>query len=218
MDCSSLLLPPSVRPHRADFSGPALALVDRGSFRRYRVRMLNGRWGSSDDHPLLVTARDVPARARLRSRMGQERKDSCAPVLQEFGGKGAGQTRGGKVQGQDMPRGCRPVACDPGDLGSALACVEAIRYGTKRLSIIYGSTGYDAYVLFWKLMTACAPRLVSGPEGPRAAPTRPIPTAISYSRIGSAPCRILRTLCRPSLCIELQGAASKQESLVSGMA
>lgn len=75
-----------------------------------------------------------------------------------------------------MPRGCRPVAFDPGDLDLHWPASKRSEMGRK--------TGYhpwehrnDAYLVFWKLMITAAPSLVSGLAGQwAAAPTRPIPT------------------------------------------
>lgn len=59
---SPLLLPPSVPTGRFS-SGIFWSGDERGQLGRDRARMLSGRRGSSDDHPLLVTARDDPVRA-----------------------------------------------------------------------------------------------------------------------------------------------------------
>lgn len=71
--------------------------------------MLSGRRGSSDDHPLLVTARDAPVRPSQELYGTREEGLVRGSSLQAFGEK-KGWARG------MMPRGCRPVACDPVDL------------------------------------------------------------------------------------------------------
>lgn len=73
----------------------------------YRRRMLNGRRGSSDDHPLLVTARDDPVRASQKP-YGTREEGLMRGVLQEFGEKGAGRagrgTRGAWREMYDATR------------------------------------------------------------------------------------------------------------------
>lgn len=108
-----------------------------------RMRILNGRRGSSDDHPLLVTARDVPARASQKPYGTREEglmRARLAGILGEWAPAGRGEGRGGR-RGALMPRGCRPVACDPGGVDlHGLRRSDPIWDEKDGLSL-YGSTG-----------------------------------------------------------------------------
>lgn len=78
-----------------------------GQLGRYRARMLNGRRGSSDDHPLLVTARDVPARASQKPYGTREGKLMRRPSCRNLGKRAQVWGRGGggrSSQGHDATR------------------------------------------------------------------------------------------------------------------
>lgn len=215
---SSLL--PITRPHtgRSFFSdslvwvlyirrGPACTVLWS------RARMLNGQRRSSDDHPWLVTARDVPVRASQKPygtrEEGLMRAHSCRNLGKErmFG------DWGGKEQGHDATR----LSASRFVIRATwicMACVEAIRYGMKRWSIIYGCTGYDACVLFWKSTIAAALPLVSGPIRHRKRQQRAIiPPSLWHSLFPnpsrSALCHILRMDHLFALCYK--GLPAKQE-------
>lgn len=122
--------------------------------------------------------------ARLRSRMGRERQYSCAQVLQEFGERA--HVWGGEG-GQRTGALCHAV------VGQSLviratwickACVEAIRYGTKRWSISYGSTGMMHMYCFgsrW-LLPRCA--VLAASPAPTMGDHPTVPYGKFYSRIG----------------------------------
>lgn len=92
-----------------------------------------------------------------------------------------------------MPRGCRPVACDPTWICIGLRRSDPIwDEKTVHHLQVHGSTGIDACLLFWKLMAAAAPRLVSGPARPMGSANKVDPHrayGIFYSRklVGALP-------------------------------
>lgn len=217
---------PSPVPTYADYYSQIFwfgyCTYDGGQLARYcgpAQRMLNGQRGSSDDHPWLMTARDVPARASQKPYGTREEGLMRGRLAGIWGKERMFGDWGRKEQGHDATR----LSASRFVIRATwicMACVEAIRYGMKRWSIIYGSTGMMHMYCFGSRLLLPRCLLLVAPDGIGSAnkvdhPTVPMPFVIPESEsVGALP----HSPDGPSLRIVLQGAASKAGSLVSGMA